>query len=225
MAKMLGTGLIRASAATSWWLSGGIPAANCIAAYQPKGAASYAASKINLANPGTYNATEGVAPAWAALTGWAGNGLAWLNTGIVWPTQIPASYTGIALFSGVTTVGYKALFGIEGAGGTYFLVDPNVVGGFVRYYTGAGLLEKAPQLTAGVLCIAGLNFYRNGVADGNGAGNFTTSGFTLVLMSYRTPGGAAAAILNSGYLQAAAFYNISLTAPQCLALATAMAAL
>ncbi len=42
-----------------WWLAGGIPAENCIAAYQPKGAASYAASKVNLANPGTYDAYEG----------------------------------------------------------------------------------------------------------------------------------------------------------------------
>jgi hypothetical protein len=54
-----------------WWLSGSIPAANCIAAYAPKGAASYAASKVNLANPGTYNATDGTNyPTWDTAVGW-----------------------------------------------------------------------------------------------------------------------------------------------------------
>jgi hypothetical protein len=67
-----------------WWLSGGISAANCIAAYQPKGAVSYAASKVNLANPGTYNATEGTAPAFDTAVGWTFNGTTmFLETGIV----------------------------------------------------------------------------------------------------------------------------------------------
>jgi len=46
-----------ASGVEPWWLSGGIAAANCVAAYQPKGAASLEASYVNLANPGTYNLT------------------------------------------------------------------------------------------------------------------------------------------------------------------------
>lgn len=46
-----------AAVASSWWLAGGISAANCIAAYQAKGAASYKASKVNLANPGTNDLT------------------------------------------------------------------------------------------------------------------------------------------------------------------------
>jgi len=57
-----------------WWLSGGISAANAILAYQAKGAASYAASLVNLANPGTYDAYAGSAPTWAAGTGWTFNG-------------------------------------------------------------------------------------------------------------------------------------------------------
>jgi len=56
--------------AIDWWLAGGINAANCIAAYQPIGAADYATSKVNLANPGTYDAYEGTAPDWSAVTGW-----------------------------------------------------------------------------------------------------------------------------------------------------------
>ena len=59
------------AAATSWWLAGGISASDCIAAYQPKGAASYAASLININNPGTRNLTNtGIDPSWDATNGW-----------------------------------------------------------------------------------------------------------------------------------------------------------
>ncbi len=79
-----------------WWLRGGIPAANCIAAYQPINAASLAASYVNLANPGTNDAAPGVAPGWNKTDGWTFNGLTqYLTTGI-----IPASgYSMIIRFS------------------------------------------------------------------------------------------------------------------------------
>lgn len=57
--------------AAPWWMAAGVTP---IVAYQAKGAASYAASKVNLAQPGTYNATEYVAPSWDAATGWSFNG-------------------------------------------------------------------------------------------------------------------------------------------------------
>ena len=74
---ILGSGLqvvSKASDVAPWYLAGGISAANCLAAYQPKGAASLAASYSNLANPGTYNAAPGVAPTFDASTGWTFNG-------------------------------------------------------------------------------------------------------------------------------------------------------
>ena len=66
MGYVLGRG---AGAAAQWWLSGGVSAANCVAAYQPIGATSLAASYTNLANPGTYTAAPGVAPTFDAATG------------------------------------------------------------------------------------------------------------------------------------------------------------
>src|SRR5574338_141498 len=60
-----------AQAATApWWLSGGVSPPDVVAAYQPKGAANLAESYINLANPGTYNASPAVSPGWSSLTGW-----------------------------------------------------------------------------------------------------------------------------------------------------------
>lgn len=64
--------------AAPWWLSGGIAAVNCIAAYTPKGAVSLAASYDNNAAPGnglpdgTYDAmvVQGRTPAWSAVRGW-----------------------------------------------------------------------------------------------------------------------------------------------------------
>lgn len=45
-----------------WWY---VEGKTCVAAYQPKGAASYTASKINLASPGTYDAVPlGAEPLW-----------------------------------------------------------------------------------------------------------------------------------------------------------------
>lgn len=74
--------LKRRAAAAGWWQVAG---QTCAAAYQPIGAASLAASYVNLANPGTYNAAPGVAPTLAA-GGWSFDGLTqYLTTGIVPP--------------------------------------------------------------------------------------------------------------------------------------------
>lgn len=62
-----------ASVAADWWK---VPGKTCVAAYQAKGATSYAASKVNLASPGTYDATEGVAPTWDTGVGWTFDGIA-----------------------------------------------------------------------------------------------------------------------------------------------------
>jgi hypothetical protein len=57
------------AASASWWVVSG---KTCVAAYQPKGAASYAASKVNLAQPGMYNLSDPQgAVSWSAEQGWA----------------------------------------------------------------------------------------------------------------------------------------------------------
>ena len=91
-----------AAAAVPWWLTGGISAANCIAAYQPKGAADYAASKVNLAKPGTYDAADGTAyPTWSAAAGWIAATTGYLTTGITVSTN--TSWSFIARYAGATS--------------------------------------------------------------------------------------------------------------------------
>lgn len=81
--SQLGTSRKAAGGAVAAWLygdyggSGGarIDASNCVAAYCPIGAASYAASKVNLANPGTYDAwNDTYKPTWSNSGGWVFNG-------------------------------------------------------------------------------------------------------------------------------------------------------
>ena len=56
------------AAAVPWW---SVPSKTTLAAYQPIKAADYASSKINLANPGVYNAIDGAAyPLWSVDNGW-----------------------------------------------------------------------------------------------------------------------------------------------------------
>ena len=108
------------AAAASWWEVAG---KTCVAAYQPKGAASYAASLVNLAQPGTYNATEGVAPTWAAGTGWTFNGTTQhLNVSAAagFMTILGGdAYTAIARFAtNINPATRQKIIGDSGAAGT-----------------------------------------------------------------------------------------------------------
>jgi len=80
LGRTLGTAL--PSPVAPWYRAGGAPMP--VAAYQPLGASSLTASYVNVANPDAYNAAPGIAPAWAAATGWTvANAPNWLNTGVV----------------------------------------------------------------------------------------------------------------------------------------------
>lgn len=214
---ILGSGLTRVygAAASPWWLSGGVSAANAIAVYQPKGAASLAASYSNLANPGTYNAAPGVAPTWAAATGWT-FAIAYLKTGI----NVAASWTAIVRFSDVANGG--ALFGLYKYSATTggYAVFPNVSGKV--YYYNAAELSVAPAATSGVVAIAGSTAYRNGASDGAiTAGTFPGLADLYIGVIYNG-GGIQSGTYVDGKIQALAIYNTTLTAPQVAAVSAAM---
>ncbi|MDD5220803.1 MAG: hypothetical protein PHV11_09570, partial [Candidatus Bipolaricaulis sp.] len=193
-----------------WYtINGQIPLANVIAAYQAKNAASYAASLVNLAHPGTYDATAGVAPAWAAATGGVGTGTEWLETGI-----LPASgWSAFVQFDSATT-GQRALFGQTGAVGAefslYYTFGP---GATVRYASG-GNVAAPPELLTGNLGMAGNSGYRNGVGEGliPAWTNLATATINLL----RRKGGGLAFI---GQYWATVVYDITVTPAQALELA------
>lgn len=212
----LGRGVIR-PASGGWWLSGGIAAANCIAAYQAKGAASIDASYINLATPGTYNLTLGKAPAFDTTTGWTFNGSdTWLSTGVIFVNNQTWSLL-IRIDSFITTLRAVGLSRTGASCDFGFYIDNTST----YYYNGG--FGKYAQKTSGVLAVAGNTAYYNGISQGSiSSGSGTASvGFPIGAMD---DDGSRSLWLN-GTVQAVAIYNAILTEPQVAAVTTAMAAL
>ena len=209
-------GLVNPNLVTPWWLGVGIGAANCIAAYQPKGAASLAASYTNLANPGTYNAAPGVAPDFDPA-GWVFTGTQWLTTGIN-PNGTKKLYSIFIRVSNIgDTASPQALLGSYDTNQNSLLIFFAV--NKYHFYSSGGIVSTE-AVAGGVIGISGANGYVNGTSVctiPNGAN--LVSGVITIASTNGTR------ILESGKVQAVAIYNTPLTAPQVAALSAVMAAL
>lgn len=200
-----------------WWNNNGsIP--GCIAAYAPKGAVDLASSYINLANPGTYDASAGVAPTWNTTDGWMFNGTTQhLTTGIV--ATIAKSM--IVRFSNVSSSSPACVCGTATVGlDNRFAIFPVV--GANHAYGYSGLNQTSPNLTQGVMAIAENSCYLNGAGDGVTLGSTIVN--TAIFVGGRNAGGAAD-LLMSGNIQAIAIYGSALTAGEISALTERMNAL
>lgn len=213
-----------AAAAVPWWLAGG--ATGCVAAYQAKGSASLAASYVNLANPGTYDAAPGVAPTWSAATGWTFNGTTqYLTTGII-PAAVTwsflARYSDAVMTNG-RTYGIAGSYHISGDAHRFVLYagsgdNPNRTAVGNDGYFSMSTLE-----TAGVLGFAGSTGYFNGLTVGTITPNITRSIKGIYVGAMNTNGTAGGFF--KGSFQALAVWNETLTAQQVAAVSAAMAAL
>lgn len=181
-----------------------------MAAYQPVGAASLAASYVNLQNPGTYDAAPGVAPTFDTAEGWVFNGSTqWLDSGITRGSgytmivRVYATSDGVPMGGLDTRIVYMRVRGTD-------IVSIN-----------DGQIVVAPNAlsTELVIGMAGKVCYRNGSTIGTIAG---TDG-----------GGAAisfgAAKTNHRFcackIRAAAIYSGTLTGAEIATLTTLMGAL
>jgi hypothetical protein len=213
-----------AVAAIPWYLSGGIAAANCIAAYDAKNAASQAASYKNLANPGTYDLTTAKAPSWSAGTGWTNAlyGAQYLNTGI----YAGQHWTMIVRFSD-GTADSKNLCGTVTTPGKWFTISPNY-GGSARLYAGGGyIIVFTSKIDTGTMAISGHQGYLNGVADGAPCSDYTGDPEWMLFIGAMSTTNNTLSYGTSfiGSIQAAAIYNISLSSTVIGLLTTAMATL
>lgn len=186
-----------------------------VAVYQPKGAASLAASYVNLVNPGTYDAAPGVAPTFAGATGWTFNGTTqYLTSGVA-----PAiTWTVIARFANaVASIGGV---GAYNAGSDNFFIRPaNGVGN--RTYASGGERNVVGAQTACVMALAGKNCYLNGVSDGTiGAGGSNTRAIGLGSVNASAP-----IYYYSGDIIAVAICSSTQSAGQIAAASAAVAAL
>jgi len=212
------------AAAGNWWEAGG--ATGCLVAYQPKGAASYAASLSNLANPGTYDATEGTAPAWAALTGWTFDGSNdFLTSGLAGNN----TYSMIVQYSGaIAQTG--AIAGLTDGTAVRLNIYPKYTDGNTYLRAGGSSTTTAPAgFAAGNFCVTPAQGYWNGSTFGSalsGAYSGSTSWPILIgAHNNRWPLVPTAGNYWAGNILALAIYNDTLTAPEVSAIAAAMAAL
>lgn len=205
---------------TPWYLSGGISASNCIGAYAAKGSASQAASYINLANPGTYDLTEGKAPSWNTATGWTftAASMEYLKTGIIpnvgWSMIIRISMSGNGA--------YIPCGNSDGTNGLF--IFPRYVDGKHYYSNGATLLSVAGAIsTDTTMSISALDAYLSGASDGTIGGTNVRANVQLYVGAMNTSG--ATGNYMTGNLLALSIYNTALTPTQMSSLHTAMMAL
>jgi len=212
-----------APVATPWYLEGGVTAANCIAAYQPKGAADYATSKVNLANPGTYNAVDGAAyPTWNVSTGWtftAGSST-YLTTGIADSN----GWSWVVRIYGGTTAANSTVFGTAKATPDYngiAFTNCLTAGPNHQYKNGVSTSVSGAE-SAGVFAAAGTKLFKNGSSDGT----VTNSGCTgLAIHIGCLLLGTSKTYYYSGDIIALSLYDTVISDAQVIAISTAVAAL
>ena len=228
--QMRGVTTRTAAAAIPWYLSGGIAAVNCLAAYTPKGATSLAASYDNNAAPGngladgTYDCTLGIAPGWDAVNGWIGNAAnKYLKTGDLTPPLGAPTWSVLVRFAGTPAnclMGFRdQITPLMGALNFY----PSTGGR--RYYR-----HGAPDgvsfiggVASGVMGVAGSTPYLNGAAEAGNTGGTIDQTWPLLILCFNNNGSPGA--YTDASIQAIAVYDITLTGPQMAAVSAAMAAL
>ena len=198
-----------------WYLSGGIRAKNCLAAYQPKGADSKLDSLTNLANPGVNDAISNAfdAMGWDAVNGWD---MLWQYVFCGGIAATPTT-TMLVRFSDLTQADAH-LCGNGVVESARFMGRVRQEYGWYYVYGSHTGIPVAPYANSGVWGMAGNKGYRDGVLDFTSPGVFT--GVSNVLRIGHTELGGS-----PGKYQAAAIYNIVLSPEQMLAVSNAMLAL
>lgn len=208
-----------------WYLAGGVSAANCIAAYQPKGAADYAASKVNIAKPGTYDAADGAAyPAWAAATGWTFTGTSsqYLDTGLV--PILDQTWSAIAIVYTADASNTSVLFTRTGSNLDFGIFLSNFTTYIPHNSKNISCTVSSLQNANSVLAVSAKRGYQDGslltgtIADGTG-----TATRSIYIGAGNITG--TANFFFTGRIAAVAIYSATLTAPQVAAITTAMNAL
>lgn len=212
-----GVALGGGSGETPWWLAGGISAGDVVAAYQAKGAASLAASYVNLANPGTYDLTTSAAPTWDAATGWTFDGTALLDTGLV---PVHDAWTIVARFANGSGSYHELCGVVANSPNRFFTLVPRN-DSTRTYASGDKTTSVLGALGSGVMGLAGYKGYYNGTHEATVASGTATITATIKI------GGARTVTVHQwiGDALAVVVCNTLLTDAQMAALSAAMAAL
>ena len=218
-------------AADDWWLAGGISSANCLAAYQPKGASSLSESYVNIANPGTYDCVEisgVVAPTlisggWSFPGSYVDNKANRISTGIATAQSLTLIVRVADVESSNTVTVNIAIGAFNGTARQYvspiYTVDNKRGYG---YGNASNIRASGTAITDGVLALAGTNCYVNKTSDGT-AGTWVNPASTITIggAEYVIGGGTAL----KGTVVCAAIYNVVLTFSEVADVTDAMNAL
>lgn len=223
--------------ATPWFLSGGINPADCVAAYQAIGAESYAASKVNLANPGTYDLTDGVAPSWNAETGWTFDGLnQYLFAGAYPHSNVPFTVIVRAKFI-ISHNDTSAIFSLTRnlagpwTGWAFKAEQWNNTGkvGFTSFGVADNTNAFDTPLTDAVIAVTRngttITYYVDGAVDAKTVTvniNSISLGFYIGITYQPHNTGAPVQDLLKGEIYALAYYHAALTSAQIAAVSAAM---
>lgn len=212
--------------AAPWYRAGGAPAP--IIVYQPKDAASLAASYSNLINPGTYDAAPGTAPTWDAVNGWKflGTSSQYLTTGYTLGVSrvfsVLVRATNLVIIGG----GDYALVGALGPAASYprIALDNYNSGGAGKFgYGMGGYLNTTPGYVSGVYGVTAGSAYYNG---GNvGIVPAVAGAIPELYIGARHWSTGAIDSYLTGYIQDIVMYPAVLSDAQFLAVSTEMAAL
>ena len=200
-----------------WWT---VTGKTCVAAYQPKGAASYAASLSNLANPGTYDASEGTAPDWTSAGGWDFNGTDdYLKTGL-YPYS---AWSALVQFGDTPGSSGNYLFGEYKAGESYALaVYSTGNSGWCVFFNNSADVGGALNKTSGNIGMAYTINYLDGAPSGVGTSGYAGAATTEILIGQL---GGLAGYWYDGKIYAVVVYSDTLTGGEMATVAAAMAAL
>jgi len=214
LGERLGLGNRVTAGGVPWYLAVGVTP---LAVWVAKGAASLAASKVNLVTPGIHDLTDGVAPTLQA-DGWLGNSSAYLFTDIV-PTL---TYTLAIRVSGQNDA-IRAHGGVSSSATQNFLIR-NSGAGNVNFQNGNQQVYAAAFATNEVVVIAGKTVFVNGVQQTSVSAGGSNPTHVITLIGYNNAG-VITARLSQGNMQAAAIWNTTLTPAQALVVSASMALL
>lgn len=208
----------------AWYLAGEISVANCLAAYQAKGMETFAASKINLANPGTYDLSDGGSPTWDSNNGWM------LSNSYLY-SACPVGNKGVTYIARVKPLNadaYQTVIGGNSANGPLSwdisattliprLLKQNVA--WIGSGTAGFSANVDTVIAASYSSIGEWAHYLNGAANGSGTTDLTLDAGTLQI-------GTQATNLQRYYgnILGVAIYNVVLTADQVAAVSDSLAA-
>ncbi len=197
----LGRSVRRAEAGGWWDLNGTIT--GCIGAWQGKGAASAAASYVNLAQPGTYNLSNGATyPTWDASYGWSFSTTKLLLTGINIDGSNKA-YSCIVRFSdlsGSEDITAVSIFGSFSNALNSFGIRRTFSTGNMQWNSSGYFQSTETWVKSGVAAIGKANPYLDGTDKG------TISNANNVASGELKIGGEGVS-----KIQAAAIYNIDIS--------------